>query len=257
MSYELKTNITTENWPPQEIPKDPEPLQKDSMFYLDHVTILVENALFKVPKYPFEQGSEVFRDMFQLPIAEGSLVDGCDDSHPLRLDQIKKEDFIQFLKVLFQGPYKQEILPASAVEWTSVLKLSTMWDFEVIRQAVIQRMSIMPIECVEKAVLAMEYKVDSWLIPALNELAQRAESITVAEMGRLGPELTLKMAAVREGVRERKGPVKRSKGSDHCRNCGSAFVQDFDNSSNFELGERCIVNLDFSSKIQKILTRNM
>jgi len=241
--------MTEQTGVPEQLPGEQERVQKDPTFYFDHVTILVENSLFKVPRYPFEQGSEVFRDMFQLPVGEGSVVDGCDDSHPLRLDQIRKEDFIQFLKVLFQGPYNQENLPATAAEWTSVLRLSTMWDFEAIRQAVIRRMSNMSIECVEKAVLALEYKVDNWLVPALNNLARRVEPITLAEMGRLGPELTLKMAAVREGVRE--GGRVNMKGHGRCKNCQIVIAE-----KTLEVGERVLDGIDFSSKIQEILANN-
>lgn len=61
----------------------------------------VENTLFRVPRYYFEQESDVFRDMFQFPVAEGAVPDGCSDEQPLRLDGIKKEDFRQLLRVMF------------------------------------------------------------------------------------------------------------------------------------------------------------
>jgi hypothetical protein len=61
----------------------------------------VENTLFRVPRHHFEQESEVFRDMFQLPIAEDTTPDGCSDEQPLRLDGILKQDFRQLLRVMF------------------------------------------------------------------------------------------------------------------------------------------------------------
>jgi hypothetical protein len=61
----------------------------------------VENTLFRVPRHHFEQESEVFRDMFQLPIAEDATPDGCSDEQPLRLDGILKQDFRQLLRVMF------------------------------------------------------------------------------------------------------------------------------------------------------------
>lgn len=83
-------------------------------------------------------------------------------------------------------------------EWTSVLKLSTMWGFEHLRELSIRNMSDIVMDPVERAALASEYSIDEWLLPALNELAQREEPITVDEARRLGWETALKVAAVRE-----------------------------------------------------------
>ena len=46
-------------------------------------------------------GSEVFADMFQLPIEENKKLDGSSDDQPLRLEGIKKLDFAQLLRVMF------------------------------------------------------------------------------------------------------------------------------------------------------------
>ncbi|EGN92770.1 hypothetical protein SERLA73DRAFT_190623 [Serpula lacrymans var. lacrymans S7.3] len=223
----------------------PSKVEQDPVFYFSDVTFQVENSLFKVHRLPFQQGSKVFREMFQLPAPEGGVADGCDDDHPLHLEQIKKEDFKQFLRVLFPGsviyearcivswtshssrPYKQETLPATLAEWTSVLKLSTMWDFDVVRQNTIKQMFSMNLGCVRRAVLAIEYDIDEWLVPALNELARRKEPITLAEMAHMGAELTLKMAAVRENVT-------------YDWNC-------------LKLGERKAERIDFSPKIREVL----
>jgi hypothetical protein len=60
----------------------------------------VEDTLFRVPRSYLEEESEVFREMYQLPIAENTTPDGCSDEQPLRLDGVKKEDFRQLLRVL-------------------------------------------------------------------------------------------------------------------------------------------------------------
>jgi hypothetical protein len=86
----------------------------------------------------------------------------------------------------------------SSTEWTSVLKLSTMWGFDDIRDLAIQCMSLLSIDPIERAALANEYSIDQWLLPALNELAQREEPISIEEARRLGWERALQIAAVRE-----------------------------------------------------------
>jgi hypothetical protein len=99
-----------------------------------------------------------------------------------------------------EEPYRhagqQDVM--SATEWTSVLKLSTMWSFEDLRDLAIQNMAQLSIDPVERAALASEYNIDEWLLPALNELAQREEPIGIEEANRLGWETALQIAAVRE-----------------------------------------------------------
>jgi hypothetical protein len=86
----------------------------------------------------------------------------------------------------------------SSAEWTSVLKLSTMWSFDDLRDLAILNMSQLSIDPIERAALAKEYSIDEWLLPALNELAQREEPIGIEEARRLGWETALQIAAVRE-----------------------------------------------------------
>jgi hypothetical protein len=59
----------------------------------------VENTLFRAPRGAFRQ-SEVFSDMFALPVGEGVDVDGSSYERPLRLEGYLAEDFRQFLRVL-------------------------------------------------------------------------------------------------------------------------------------------------------------
>ena len=61
----------------------------------------MENVLFRVPRHPFETESEVFRDMFALPLEDDSLVsDGSSDEKPLILDGIAANNFRALLKAL-------------------------------------------------------------------------------------------------------------------------------------------------------------
>ena len=62
----------------------------------------VENELFKVPCRNFAIGSEFFAGMFQLPApTDGTPPEGSSDDLPIRLNGIKKSDFIQLLRVMF------------------------------------------------------------------------------------------------------------------------------------------------------------
>ena len=62
--------------------------------------VKVENTCFRVWRRNFEEGSSVFRDMFSLPSGE-STAEGSSQDNPIILENIKAEDFKQFLRVMF------------------------------------------------------------------------------------------------------------------------------------------------------------
>jgi len=172
-------------------------IKKDESFYFADIIFLVDGCLFKVPRTYFERDSEVFCSLFQLPVAQDVPIEGSSDQKPLRLEGIKEDDFRQLLRVMYPRHAGQQDIMTST-EWTSVLKLSTMWSFEDLRDLAIQAMTDLPIDPIERAALADEFNVEEWLLPALNELAQREEPISVEEARRLGWERALQIAAVRE-----------------------------------------------------------
>ncbi|KIJ63370.1 hypothetical protein HYDPIDRAFT_113359 [Hydnomerulius pinastri MD-312] len=195
-------------------------------FYMNTVTFLVEGCLFKIPRYPFETESTVFKDMFMLPVGDPTNVEGLSNAKPIRLEGIKTDDFDQFLKALLHRSNGQcQDLPVGYEQWTSVLKLSTLWEFTGLRQRAIDTLSALSIPAVEKIVLAYRYNATTWLLPAMNELAQRPEALTVEEAGRLGFEIAFKLASVREQLALR--TVSRSlRCSCHSRDghrCGNRY----------------------------------
>ncbi|KAG6327700.1 hypothetical protein ID866_11388 [Astraeus odoratus] len=139
--------------------------------------------------------------MFSLTQDDKDAVEGLSDEKPIRLDGVSKNDFEQLLKVLFHrklGPLP--CLPVSIEEWTSVLKLSTTWEFKVTRQAAIDALDVLQIGPVDRVALARKYNIKSWLLPALNKLAQRPKPTSLEEAGRMGIDFALKLASVREGI---------------------------------------------------------
>jgi hypothetical protein len=76
----------------------------------------------------------------------------------------------------------------------------------------------MTIDAVRKVVLANEYAVDKWLLPALNEIARRNEPIGVDDVTQLGLECALKLAQVRESLSP---TTETSPGTRrYCNSCG-------------------------------------
>jgi hypothetical protein len=208
----------------------------------------VENQLFKVPRRNFAVESETFSDMLRLPAptVDGKpLLDGSSDSQPLRLEGIKKFDFLQLLRVMFPSLSRsllilvtisnvnantytsrdsQEPDSLTQEEWTSVLKLSTMWHFRKIRAAAIRNMENLSIDPVDKIVIATASDIPAWLVPALNELARRHEPIDLSEGNRLGMEWVLKIAELRECDSNPTCPHCSRTGSAMCQSCTSTIA---------------------------------
>ncbi|KAF9228865.1 hypothetical protein BS17DRAFT_772609 [Gyrodon lividus] len=185
-------------------------ISKHERFYMTTVIFLVEDCLFKVPRDPFETESTVFRDMFSLPVVEDHTeVEGLDDSKPIRLEGTKKDDFEQLMKVLLHrinGQFQE--LPGDIAQWTSVLKLSTLWGFSTLRQVAIDNLSELETRLAEKIALGYAYDVKSWLLPVMNELVRQPEPIDMKEASCMGIETALKLASVREQLALHDVPCK-------------------------------------------------
>ncbi|KIK79645.1 hypothetical protein PAXRUDRAFT_834006 [Paxillus rubicundulus Ve08.2h10] len=177
-------------------------ISKHEQFYVNTVTFLVENCLFKVPRTPFKTESTVFSDMFSLPVGDIEGAEGLDDDKPIQLEGTKKDDFEQLMKVLFHRPNGlSPELPMEVEQWTSVLELSTLWEFSKVRQAAINKLGCFAtIPLAKKIALAYEHDVQSWLLPTMQELVRRPEPISMEEARCMGFETALKLASVREQV---------------------------------------------------------
>jgi hypothetical protein len=71
-------------------------------------------------------------------------------------------------------------------EWTSALKLSTMWDFFDIRKQAIESISKLDLESAEKLCLGKEHGVTIWLKEGYGALIRKREAITNEELENLG-----------------------------------------------------------------------
>ncbi|KIJ12540.1 hypothetical protein PAXINDRAFT_136955 [Paxillus involutus ATCC 200175] len=169
-------------------------------FYMTNVTLLVEDCLLRVPRDPLQSQSPVFRDMFLLPVGDQGEAEGLSDAKPIRLEGVKLDDFEQLLKVLYPGSHGKQELPDGCAQWTSVLKLASLWDFDGVREKAIEALEALDITPVDKVALAMQYNIEKWMIPAINAMAQRPEPIGVEDVDRLGLDAALKIARIREQV---------------------------------------------------------
>ncbi|KAI0631074.1 hypothetical protein C8Q77DRAFT_1074944 [Trametes polyzona] len=175
---------------------------RDDLFYSDHVICRVENRLFKVPKQKFIEGSDIFRDMFALPVGNQGE-EGHTDERPLFLEGVNADEFRTLLKAMFKpvyAPSTAESIDLTTEEWVSVLKLTTRWDFSALRRVAIYKLATILSESdsVRWLCLARQFNVGEWLLESLARLARRTQALQMEEVDLLGIETVVKMAEVRE-----------------------------------------------------------
>ncbi|KAI6040624.1 hypothetical protein EDC04DRAFT_3140241 [Pisolithus marmoratus] len=160
-----------------------------------------------------ETESTVFRDMFLLPQDDSETIEGQSDTSPVILQGVSKMN----LKPTYfpwctrqHGAKKGSGLDQA--QWVSVLRLSTMWEFDELRNVAIQHLdqpspsfnaadTPPPFNPVDKFALASKYEIKEWYLPALLTLARRSKPISIEEGHRIGFENALKVAAVREELK--------------------------------------------------------
>jgi len=151
-------------------------------------------------------------------------------------------------------------------EWTSVLKLSSMWQFHKIRATAIKAMESLSMDLVEKIVIARKFDVSSWLVPSLNALVQREKPVDLLEGNRLGMEWVLKVAEVREcdASATPQAPSCQNcsyKGPPRCNSCSSTTFNRCGSCNTYitiaakavsNVGGRGSRSADYSEKIREV-----
>ncbi|KAH9915883.1 uncharacterized protein B0H18DRAFT_1124564 [Fomitopsis serialis] len=96
-----------------------------------NVIFQVEDVLFNVHRYFFQQYSSAFEGMFLSKPVEGEPLEGSADENPIILGQISVQDFERLLCIMYPSGFAHYELTTTN-EWTSVLRLAHMWQFDSI-----------------------------------------------------------------------------------------------------------------------------
>ncbi|KAK0486332.1 hypothetical protein IW261DRAFT_1454958 [Armillaria novae-zelandiae] len=156
----------------------------DEAFYWNNVVFLVENTLFNVPRYHFENFSEVFKTMFSLPQSDNIPVDGSSDEHPLVLQGVTAQEFRSLLGAMLLP--EPPLLEKKA--WIDVLKLSNMWRLLEIRKIALRQLNSGEdkLSHIEKIVWGRSYKVADWVITGYCGLVDHGQVLSLDEGARIG-----------------------------------------------------------------------
>lgn len=168
----------------------------------------VENTLFTIHRYFFQRDSQIFSEMFSLPIsndASSSKTQGTKED-PIHLPTLTMLDFERFLKILYPpyvfGHYATLVRSltmdstffrrfgqdnlTSPEEWVSVLRVADMYLFDDVRQLAIQELLL---NCPEalRIQLGHRYKVYNLAFTGYKAICNRDETLRSEEVAMLSP----------------------------------------------------------------------
>ncbi|KAH8115180.1 hypothetical protein DFH11DRAFT_1587378 [Phellopilus nigrolimitatus] len=183
-------------------------------YYIDSgdVIFLADSQLFKAHRHFFVRESDKFRDVLCKPAPTGSALMGSSDLCPIELHEVSAREFTRFLWVFYNPNYSYD---ASVEKWSSILRLAHLWKFPKVKELAVREMDRLDIAPVDKAVMAREYEVDParrWLDTAYAALGARDSPLTKNEGLRLGLDVVLHLAEVRERIRERRRTAAAARG---------------------------------------------
>ncbi|KAK0226420.1 hypothetical protein IW262DRAFT_1457649 [Armillaria fumosa] len=171
---------------------------RNTAFYWETSVFLVEDELFRVPRYQFINHSDAFKAMFALP-QENTNVEGSIDDSPIHLQGISKLDFERLLKYMYPTNIPP-VLTKPLEDWISILKLSTMWSMTVIRNDVIPRISErhLEIDVIERISLGRKYDLPVLVTSGVTTLVNQAGGVSEGQAEALGWETALRIQWIRD-----------------------------------------------------------
>ncbi|KAI0315208.1 hypothetical protein OF83DRAFT_372581 [Amylostereum chailletii] len=116
----------------------------------------------------------------------------------IALDGVSARDLDALLSVFYPQNYDGGDLSTQS-QWTSVLKLTTLWSISSIRSLAIRRLDAL-MGPFDRLVAARAYNVDHWIEPALTSLCARVAPLELEEIKKMKPEDIAVVARIRERV---------------------------------------------------------
>ncbi|KAH6907076.1 hypothetical protein BKA70DRAFT_383991 [Coprinopsis sp. MPI-PUGE-AT-0042] len=142
----------------------PKRLRNHPTYFWDFIRFKVEGFCFQLPKARFISDSDVFAVEHGIPLSPSGIDDdGAEKAIELDVDLTEFEDF---LKAFLPGchPHHHSQVDLSIDEWLSVLKLSSKWHFNSLRNDAIIKLTAFPMTPIQRVLLARQYSIPSWLI---------------------------------------------------------------------------------------------
>ncbi|KAJ3520175.1 hypothetical protein NMY22_g12868 [Coprinellus aureogranulatus] len=196
------------------------------------VSFKVEDKVYRVPRHGFTAFSDVFNTMFSLPQPKESS-EGQSDENPIMLPSCTKLEFESLLEVLYPTAARLQVAPLGKNQWIGVLKLSSLWSMDKVRQLAIDELDkCSSLGFLEKVILAKKYRISGWLIAGYMAVIENwggpgGKNLTLDVLGNiLGWETAARIVELASKRKEPPKPVQSSiKLRVGCFFCNSAVTR--------------------------------
>ncbi|EIW64163.1 uncharacterized protein TRAVEDRAFT_158128 [Trametes versicolor FP-101664 SS1] len=126
-------------------------------------------------------------------------VDGRSDEQPIALHDVSAADFERLLSLFYPRDVVSGDL-STLEQWTSVLRLTHIYEFEAHHALAVKRLAVLA-PPIDRLLLSRQYDVPEWLEDAYYELCIREPSLTLEEGARLGLPEVVRIADLRQAIR--------------------------------------------------------
>jgi len=163
-----------------------------------NLVFLVNNVLYNVHRYFFQQYSAHFSTMFSLPQPDGKPAEGKTDDNPIHLSSIVTTDELDRLLSIFY-PVKISTFEMKTVkDWESVYALAVKWQFESVAE-VASKQLLEVATPFDKIILSRKHPgLGGWLEDGFVAICTRIEILTVEEGRKLNRDDLVFIARFRE-----------------------------------------------------------
>ncbi|PIL37107.1 hypothetical protein GSI_00799 [Ganoderma sinense ZZ0214-1] len=187
-------------------------MHKHDNYYFDDGNIVfeVEGILYRLHRSILERHSPVFRELFMVPLPDGSN-EGMSDWNPVVLEGIDPKGFTRLISLLYPQTLG-DCNVATADEWMSIFDQAERWQMGYLRECALNQLRTTYISPIPKIVFWMRYHLPKTeIIPSLIDLITRPDSLSLSEAYELGLEMLVKLAHARDIARDN-GLCPRSTG---------------------------------------------
>ncbi|KAJ2924433.1 hypothetical protein H1R20_g12656, partial [Candolleomyces eurysporus] len=170
----------------------------------------LRSTVFKVPQHRFSKHSEVFADVFLLPLdGDKKSGKGTDEEHLIVLESYKALDFKALVKLLYPLRMISASYSLTKEECVGVFNLSTSRvNFAQTRDYAISSLSKMSLTSIEKVTLARDHKAAKWLKEGLNEVLTNINALTPDELkSQLGLETAFQLMWIQNQTPNNPPPI--------------------------------------------------
>ncbi|KAJ8076672.1 hypothetical protein AAF712_000306 [Marasmius tenuissimus] len=199
--------------------------KRHSNYYIETLVFQVEDTVFRIPTRYLCEKSEILRAASEISATSS---EGSSDTNPIKLplpDDGNAGDFASFARVIYALTVDLPLpTDLSKDQWISVLKLSTCWMLDEVRQHAITNISrISPASSFkDKVLLGRRYKVKDWVLEGFTGISSPSNPLLpLNELESLGEGTAIRLLYARQSHDSTCSKTQADVDRHHSRYCSS------------------------------------